>query len=362
MCVTNIYVDVYPDGMSRTFSQVSLCQYGVPTGRPCSKASTIKEPIRKIQWDEPTTEFMLTQHQRDQRVFPTLPLTPPRSSAGSSHRLSAGYVSSTSDEGLRRRDSKRRSASSRHSASSRTEPKREHRKERIIIVEAPPTQAPRTPPRAFKQTFTAPNSPISRGRPIIVDERPRPTRVPSVGAVVGDRPRRSTSSTRPRYGWDSPSSSHTSFDLAAEERAKAEAKLQRDERIAELEADRRRADRIRAHDEAIKRRPAVPLAPAPLKNRAYLSPVVDQTKDVQGMMGGLRLDERVSAGDRLLSSESRRRNEEREIAAKLRREAEEAEAMKSRLRERQMPGRRFSVGPAQRRERVLYSDGVYRYE
>ena len=79
-------------------------------------------------------------------------------------------------------------------------------------------------------------------------------------------------------------------------------------------------------------------------------------------MGGMRLDERVVASDRIPSAESRRRSEEREVAAKLRREDEEAQAMKQRLRERQMPGRRFSVGPAQRRERVLYSDGVYRYE
>lgn len=366
MCVTDIYVDVYPDGQRRTFSQVSLCQYGVPTGRLCSNASIIENPSRKITWDEPSTEYMFSQAPR---LFSTLPLTPPRSSAGSIHRHSAGYVSSTSDEGLRRQDSKRHSSrhssNSRRSETSRTkEAKREHRKERIIIVEAPPT--PRTPPRSFAQTFTAPNSPMSRSRPIIVDERPRPQRVPSVGAVVGDRPRRSTSSTRPRFGWDSPSSSHTSFDLqtAAEERARAEARhlkaesaakleverrraearreeAKREEQYAELEAQRRQAERIRAHDEAIKRRPAVPL-----KTKPFLAPTVDQTNDVQGMMGGLRLDERVST-----STESRRRMEDREI-----------EAMSSRLRERQMPGRRFSVGPAQRRERALYSDNVYRYE
>ena len=81
-------------------------------------------------------------------------------------------------------------------------------------------------------------------------------------------------------------------------------------------------------------------------------------------MGGMRLDERERkiSGDRLLSTETRRRLEDRELAAKMKREAEEQEAMRQRLRERQMPGRRFSVGPAQRRQRVLYSDGVYRWE
>jgi hypothetical protein len=44
------------------------------------------------------------------------------------------------------------------------------------------------------------------------------------------------------------------------------------------------------------------------------------------------------------------------------RNGEEEEAMKRRLRERQMPRRRFSVGPAQRRHRVAYDDGMYRWE
>jgi hypothetical protein len=38
------------------------------------------------------------------------------------------------------------------------------------------------------------------------------------------------------------------------------------------------------------------------------------------------------------------------------------EAMRQRLRERQMPKRRFTVGPGHRRHRVLYDDGVYRWE
>lgn len=353
MCVTNVYIDVFPDGKRQEFRQTSICQYGIP-GRPCNKTSTLENPPRKITYGEPTTEYMLTQHQR---VFPAvLPQTPPRSSGGSANRRSGGYVSS-SDEGRRRRDSKRRSAEPAKSS----KPKREHRKERIVIVDSPPT--PRTPPQKYNQAFTAPNSPVNRGRPIIVDERPRPPpRVPSVGAVVGERPpRRSRSSSRPRFGWDSPSSSHTSFDLQAEERAKAEIRARRDSRIAELEAERRREEMIKAHDEAIKRRPAVPFPPAPLGQRAFLHPTVDSTEKLSGMMGGVRIDDRERM-ERRLSNDARRRMEEREAAAKLRREAEEEEAMRQRLRERQMPGRRFSVGPAQRRQRVLYSDGVYRWE
>jgi hypothetical protein len=88
---------------------------------------------------------------------------------------------------------------------------------------------------------------------------------------------------------------------------------------------------------------------------------VDTTEKLSGMMGGVRIDDRERM-ERRLSNDARRRLEEREAAMKLRREAEEEEAMRQRLRERQMPGRRFSVGPAQRRQRVLYSDGVYRWE
>ncbi len=283
MCVTNIYTDVYPDGRTSEFRQTSICQYGFP-GRPCAKLSTLQNPVRKIQWGEPTTEYMLTQGLR------AFPQTPPRSSGGSHHRHSGGDSSS---DGGRRRHNRRHSPPPLKAT-------RQHRKERIIIVDSPPT--PRTPPQAFNQVFTAPNSPATRGRPIIVDERPLhnvPPRVPSVGAVVGERrPRRTRSTSRPRYGWDSPSSSHTSFDLRLrleEEEREREAEHRRraeqDARIAKLEADRRLAERIAAQDEEIRRRPAVPMPPAPLKQRQHLRPVVDQSLSVQ--MGGLSLAERV---------------------------------------------------------------------
>jgi hypothetical protein len=69
-------------------------------------------------------------------------------------------------------------------------------------------------------------------------------------------------------------------------------------------------------------------------------------------------------GERILiaEAEERRRREERDRAHRIRLELEEEEAMKQRLRERQMPQRRFSVGPGRRRHRVVYEDGVYRWE
>ena len=169
--------------------------------------------------------------------------------------------------------------------------------------------------------------------------------------------------------WDSPSTSHTSFDLRAErereERAERERRrraLEREELEAEREEERRREERMRALDEEIRRRPAVPVPPAPLRNRPYLRPVIDQSEALQGMMGGLRLDGRL--GERVIvdAAAERRRLEERDRVLRQRLVEDEEEALRQRLRERQLPRRRVTVGPGHRRHRVLYDDGLYRFE
>lgn len=331
MCVTNIYLDRYPDGHTVEFRQTSICQYG-SQGRPCPTLSTIENPVRKINWGEPTTELMLTRpipqpHQRPQS---------PHRSPASHHRHSS------SESGHRRRHSKH--------LLSPLRPTRQHKKERIILVDSPPT--PRTPPQKFNQTFTAPSSPASpayraaehdRGRPVIVDERPL-HRIPSIGAVVA--PRRNRSQSRNRHViWDSPSNSHTSFNSRLR-REEEERELERiRQRDIEKEAERRKQAFIRAQDEEIRRRPAVPLAPVLPRRGTYTRPVVtvvDQGDVLPVMMGGL------SIGD---SGRGR-----------LRREQDEQESMKQRLRERQLPKRRASVGPGYRRHRVAYDDGMYRWE
>jgi hypothetical protein len=426
MCVTNVYVDRYPDGKELEFRHTEICQYGAP-GRPCAKLSTLENPVRNIQFGEPTTEYMIVaQHKR------SLPQTPPRSAGGSHHRRQSSSVSSedknlSGNEGgnIRRRPSERERDRKREVPTLR--PTRTHRKERIIIVDSPPT--PRTPPQLFNQTFSLPNSPATppfivdglgreRGRPIIVDERPlqqtrereilrddnningnanprrNPHRMPSVGAVVGNRRRPSNSRERERFGWDSPSSSHTSFDSRARreveeierrkrereeldrEREKAQMnremkdlerkERERDERIAALEAERRREERIRAQDEEIRRRPAVPVPPSPPR-RGILKPAVvtKPTVPIDIVGGGIGMGEkRLSVGERALAEEKeiRRRLEERDREIKERMEKSEEEALRERLKERQMPKRRFSVGPGNRRHRVLYDDGVYRWE
>ncbi len=345
MCVTNVYVDRYPDGREVKFRQTTLCQHGQP-GRPCAKLAFLENPIRYIQFNEPTSQYLLTQ----QSAFPATPPRSPHRSSGSYHRRSTDY---SSDEGRRR-----------HKQLPILKPHRQHKKERIVIVQAPPT--PTTPPQVYTKVFTAPSSPIvppriideRRPRPLIVDERPL-RRAPSL-------PRRSRSRSRVRVAWDSPSSSHTSFDLRAEmEREERELRrraVEMEKREMEREEERLRAERMRALDEEIRRRPAVPVPPAPLRQRAYLRPVINQSDSLQGMMGGLRLDGRL--GERVIydAAAERLRLEERDRLLKQRLEQTEEEAMRQRLRERQLPRRRLTVGPGARRHRVLYDDGVYRYE
>lgn len=172
----------------------------------------------------------------------------------------------------------------------------------------------------------------SRGRPIIVDERP-------LLAIAAPR-RRSPSRSRHAI-WDSPSTSHASFNSRLR-REEEELRLRQREIDIEREAERRKRAFIRAQDDDIRRRPVVPMPPL---RRAYTKPVVtvvDQADLLPEMMGGLSFEE--SKYDRV------------------RREQAEVEAQKQRLRERQLPKRRASVGPGYRRHRVAYDDGLYRWE
>lgn len=334
MCVTNIYIDRYPDRREVEYRHLSTCQYGSP-GRPCPTHSTVENPVRKIQYGEPST-----QHIFNHPIFPS---SPPHSATSSQHRYSGGSQRRQS-RSLSRSDDGRV-----YLKRSSLKPTRQHRKERIIVVDAPPT--PTTPPQLFAGTFTAPSSPDPKGRPIIVDERP---------LYQAASPRR-RSRSRPPFGWDSPSTSHTSFDLRAErereERAQRERERiqrRREEREAQLDEEAHRARLIAEANEDIKRRSAVPITPAPLRHRSNLRPVVDQTQVLQERLGALTLNAR---GETVVMDTAGRRIER---ATQMDVTAEEA--MRQRLRERQMPKRRFTVGPGHRRHRVLYDDGVYRWE
>lgn len=412
MCITNIYVDRYPDGKELSFQTTQYCQYGsAALGRPCQKHSTLSNPVRKIQFGEPTTEYMMTAPHAPHRV--QFPSTPPRSRGGS--RPGERDITPPGEGKILRRHSKRQSFNS-ATVLPPLKAHREHRKERIVIVDSPPT--PRTPPMHFTQTFTAPSSPATppyivegmqrreRGRPVIVDERPLRRergreRDSSTSVMVGERiinnpprqQRRARSQDRGVFQWDSPSSSHTSFDSRARREAEEAERRKERERDERLEADRRREQRIREQDEEIRRRPAVPLPPNPLRRRESISvrsptPVVDQSRlnisvrkttssspapSHSSNEGRPRLVVPMTPGELALAEEAeiRRRMAERDREAKRELEREvnrarekkaEEEAMVQRLRERQMPKRRFSVGPGGRRHRVLYDDGVYRWE
>jgi Heterokaryon incompatibility protein (HET) len=64
MCVTNVYIDRYPDGKQVEFRKTSYCVYGQPSaGRPCHKLSILENAVRKIQFGEPTTEYMMTSYK-----------------------------------------------------------------------------------------------------------------------------------------------------------------------------------------------------------------------------------------------------------------------------------------------------------
>ncbi|KAL3425028.1 hypothetical protein PVAG01_04309 [Phlyctema vagabunda] len=368
MCVENVYIDIYPDGRQVEFRQTSICQYGHPN-RPCHTLTTLSNPPRYIKYGEITTQQMLTQ-----AFYPRHTHTPPRSSGGSQPRRSGSHH--RTPEGSPRRPRR----DSGLAAVLNGKKLREHRKERIVIVDSPPT--PRTPPQHYNQVFTAPSSPASppnafdipirRSRPIIVDERPlRRERAPSVGAVVGDR-LRARSQSRPRYESPGPSilgerirRREEEERLAEEREERRRKRVEKEEREVEREAERRRAERIALQNEEILRRPAVPMPPRRLEERPYLRPVVDQSAALQDAIGALALEDRAIERAAEQAAE-RRRKDERERMLRKRLEIEKAaaeeEALQRRLKERQMPRRRFSVGPGHRRTRVVYDDGVYRWE
>lgn len=320
MCITNIYIDRYPDGREVEFRQLSTCQYGLP-GRPCSAHSTVENPVRRIQYDEAPTQNILNQ--------PIFPSSPPLSSTSSQKRYSGGAPRAS--RSLSRSDDGRA-----YLKRTSIKPTRQHRKERIVVVDAPPT--PTTPPQLFAGTFTAPSSPDPRSRPIIVDERPL-------------HRAKSPNRRRPAAAgaWDSPSTSHTSFDLRAEREQRDREERTRRRREDQLNEEARRARLIAEANNDISRRAPIPMtsasmsAPIPIPaaapqqrtSRTYLQPIVNQTSAaaLQERMGALTLTGGVAD-----------------------------DAMKQRLRERQMPSRRFTVGPGHRRHRVLYDDGVYRWE
>ncbi|PBP22608.1 hypothetical protein BUE80_DR006454, partial [Diplocarpon rosae] len=151
------------------------------------------------------------------------------------------------------------------------------RKTRPTMPEALNPREP-SPDDPIRRANNRDATPRERGRPVIVDERPlrRHPRVPSIGAIVCERPavRRARSQSlatdgkpnrRASVQWESPSTSHTSFDLRARREAEAAAEAEAttaaeelERRVLAAERERRREQRISEQDEEIRRRPARP--------------------------------------------------------------------------------------------------------
>jgi hypothetical protein len=373
MCVTEVYIDRYPNGRQVEFRQTRLCQYGRP-GMPCENLSTLENTPRKIGYGEPTSEFIIRQLN-----------TPPRSSTSSDRPTFVDF----GDESPKPKK-KRRSGGLLLSTFFGDPPRRRTRRENVIVMDGPPSprsprspRLPRTPPPpppaplpSHWNSPTLPRTPppfvynaAPRGRsPVIVDDRRQtddrhhPRRASSVEVHIGRR----AGERRPRSRSPSPASVLAEL-RRQDEQAERERRRRRDEREARLaaeieeERERRRQEERRAlHDAEINARPAVwpAVPPAPLPRRQTgMRPVVEQSESLNDILSDMNLSAR---GERVIAEAvaERRQRDERARMIRVGMEAEEAEAQRQRLR------RRFTIGGrgSDRRHRILYDDGTYRYE
>ncbi|KAL0932242.1 uncharacterized protein CTRU02_213195 [Colletotrichum truncatum] len=343
MCTTDVYTDVYPDGRRSEYQNPTFCSHS-RNGRLCTNPVVYNHPPRAVGY--PTAQPS-TSYPYPQQMPPTPPMSSPRnpsaessrarresSSSERNHRPSGVYVNGQKVLDLNR--------------------KNRSRNERIVIVDSPPT--PRTPPKQFAMPYTAPPSPnaggtapqfgyshVPRGslRPVIVDERPRP----KVEIEVIDNGHRRHHSSDSRHSHSSAEDEERRRRRREKERKDREERERAEE---ELRRERMRA-RIEEQNKKISRRPAVPVPPAPLKRSSTGYANVPLTAD-QELIDAVR---RLEINERRAADRREREQRERE---------EEEEAQRRRLMERMMPRRRATVGPGSRRHRVLYDDGLYRWE
>lgn len=344
MCTTNIFTYVHPDGRKEQAYQPDLCSAS-RHGLPCANEMVFQHPEQYVGYSAPLSYGA---------QLPPSPAYTPRSttpnyrsgdesdrsfhsSSSSKKRLSGLYINGQKVLDIERH----RRPSSRH--------------ERIVLVDSPPT--PRTPPQTWAAPHTAPSSPnayvvdasprdsSSRRRAVIVDERSRNDRPHVKIEVVEEGPKRSKHS---RHTSTSSRDSRTSNEEEKRQRRKRHEERKREEK--EIREQKLRA-RIAEANAEIAGRPAVPVAPAPRRASTYKRGAVE-VRDQEA--------ELVEAVSRLNFEEARREEKARRLAEK--EAAKEEEAQRQRLMERMMPKRRATVGPGSRRHRVLYDDGLYRWE
>ncbi|KAM5351105.1 hypothetical protein ACJ41O_003828 [Fusarium nematophilum] len=346
MCTTNIYTYLYPDGHREQYSQPTLCASS-RHGQVCANNMVFQHPSQLVSYNESTYPYV-TQ----------LPPTPQYSPVPSSYR--SGDESDRSRESSSSKSKKRSSGVyiNGKKVLDLNRRERDHgssRRERIVVVDSPPT--PRTPPQSWTAPHTAPASPnantytrdisprdASRRHPVIVDERNR-----HVEIEVVDSPPRSKHSRH---------ASTSSRDSRHSEEEEERRRRRREEKRIEDQQLRLRL-RIAEANAEIAGRPVVPVPPKPRRaSSTYKRPSVEVPD---------REAELVEAVRRMNFEEERREEKARRLARKEEKQAKkeekkEEEAQRQRLMERMQPKRRATVGPGSRRHRVLYDDGVYRWE
>lgn len=291
MCTQNIYTYVYPDGYREAkYGDVVACEKAI-RGSPCISPSIFKYPPQQVSFSTPAPYAQLPPTPQ----YSPLPSTPIYRSGDDSDR---SYGSSSSK--------KKNRASGIYINGQKVLDlnRREHRRERIVVVDSPPT--PRTPP----QNWSVPASPNNSHVQIEVVAKDR-------------RPLRS-------HSRHTSSSSHHS-----DEEEKRRRHHEREKKHQQDEEDRKRyRARIAKANREIAERPAVPTPPAIRRASTYKRPAVEVSYDP----------------DAELRREARREERARQ---------KEEDAQLKRLKERIS---RNSVSPSGRRHRVIYDDGSYRWE
>jgi hypothetical protein len=341
MCTTEVYTDVYPDGRRKEIPRTTYCP------ARCPNPVIYKHPPRVIQY-EPNNQYLYAQ--------PGLP-TPHQSPRTTTPVYSSGNESDRSRRSSGSASKQRRESGVYLNGTKILDlnRKRQSRGERIVIVDSPPTS--RTPPKTYNNPYSAPSSPnanipyniVSAAprdaglRPVIVDERPRHVSI----EVVNDAPNKHHSHRR--HGSHSSHHSHSSSNNSDEERRRRKKQDREDQKRAEDEIKRQKVRaRIAAANEEIQRRPAVPLKRT--STTTYVRPKVEV--EVPGAKIRNDRDRELAEAMARLAIERRERDAQKQ----------DDEAQRQRLMERMAPKRRSTVGPGMRRHRVMYDDGIYRWE
>lgn len=268
--------------------------------------------MRRIQFGEPTTEDIITANKRSY---------PSRTGQTALERSwSTGRSDGSAEDEHDRRDQEGRINPI------SLKPNRQHRKERIIIVDSPPA----------RRSAFASKAPRNFHEPI----NPRITQ--PFTTPTDDPPERARPQSGTRTRWDSPSPTRLDFDPRPRVNAKDVQRIEQERRRREHEElttmlkVKRREQLVEQQNQEILRRPADPGLPRPLS-----------------------VDEKVNVT---------RSDEAEEDALKRRREALdrlrllfEEDGIEQRPQEWQMSKRRSVVGLEQRRRRVIYDDGVYNW-